>query len=388
MIRMARACWLSIRTTRCASGSAKARRITRSTALRRSAILHPTDGGSTLARIESGSQIELQYSDALQNLMLTLNAQGHAVASFIYGPFGEVVKATGTDDHRRQFNGKEHDAVSGLRYYGFRYYDPLTLRWNSADPLYRFVPDLGQSAPQRMNLYAFSMNNPVRYYDPDGRVARSDSGSGSGDPTTEGSPQGGPYCDTGPWSQRLCEGDSPDASDEDSPAGGSSADEDVLEMEPMVFERNEPTLEMEPEVICTQRCQIMKDNLQSSLDALKSVKEAYDMLRDQPSEELRKGKPPSTKDTIVGTLTIGGAAVGALGASAEGGLVGCLVVCPGAVLTMYGGFDRAASNKPYETGDERGERYQAMRDDAQYQSRRTAEQMHDFKCNWTRLGMP
>ena len=139
--------------------------------------LHLSGGGPTLARVESDSsddRIELQYADALQNLMFSLDEAGNIVANFLYGAFGEVVYAEGADDHRRQFNGKEHDAVSGLRYYGYRYYDPLTLRWSSADPLYEVVPDLGLDEPQRLNLYAFSMNNPVRFFDPDGREADED----------------------------------------------------------------------------------------------------------------------------------------------------------------------------------------------------------------------
>jgi hypothetical protein len=39
----------------------------------------------------------------------------------------------------------------------FRYYDPVSLRWTGADPLYRFVPDIGLSEPQRLNLYSFSL---------------------------------------------------------------------------------------------------------------------------------------------------------------------------------------------------------------------------------------
>jgi RHS repeat-associated protein len=131
--------------------------------------IHLSGGGPTLARVEDGSTIELQYADALQNLMFSLDAAGNVVASFLYGAFGEVVHSEGDADHRRQFNGKENDVVSGLRYYGFRYYDPVTLRWNSADPLYRFAPDVTLVQPQRINLYAFSLNNGLRYFDPDGR---------------------------------------------------------------------------------------------------------------------------------------------------------------------------------------------------------------------------
>ncbi|WP_447971726.1 RHS repeat-associated core domain-containing protein [Nitrospira sp. M1] len=134
--------------------------------------LHLSAGGPTLARVENDTEIELQYADALQNLMFSLDKDSNATASFLYGPFGEVLSETGSEAHRRQFNGKENDVTTGLRYYGFRYYDPLVMRWNSADPLYLAVPELGQNQPQRMNLYAFSLNNPVRYYDPNGRKAK------------------------------------------------------------------------------------------------------------------------------------------------------------------------------------------------------------------------
>jgi RHS repeat-associated protein len=111
----------------------------------------------------------LDNADALQNLMLALDESGSPTASFLYGAFGEVVHEEGGAEHRRQFNGKEHDALTGLRYYGVRYYDALTLRWNSADPKYRFAPEVAWREPQRMNLYAFSLNSPLKYYDPDGR---------------------------------------------------------------------------------------------------------------------------------------------------------------------------------------------------------------------------
>jgi RHS repeat-associated protein len=164
--------------------------------------LHLSDGGSALARVENRTKIELQYADALQNLTLALDRDGDVVASFLYGPFGEVVKAQGDPNHRRQFNGKENDPLTSLRYYGFRYYDPLALRWNTADPLYQVVPDLGMDEPQRMNLYTFSMNNPLRYYDPDGRQGKDESedeSQASADSTAAGcvmveGGEGGPEC--------------------------------------------------------------------------------------------------------------------------------------------------------------------------------------------------
>ena len=130
---------------------------------------HHVAAGEALARIEDGTTLELQYADGLHNLMLTASTTGAVTGAFVYGAFGELVGAIGAEDHRRQFNGKEADRVSGLRFYGYRHYDPALLRWTSADPLFRFVPDAAWAEPQRANLYAFSLNNPLTMYDPDGR---------------------------------------------------------------------------------------------------------------------------------------------------------------------------------------------------------------------------
>jgi RHS repeat-associated protein len=65
--------------------------------------------------------------------------------------------------------GKEHDQLSDLYYYGKRYFDPLSLTWTQADPLFRFAPEAAWDQPRRANLYGFSLNNPLRYQDPDGR---------------------------------------------------------------------------------------------------------------------------------------------------------------------------------------------------------------------------
>lgn len=129
---------------------------------------HVTADGQPVARIENGAAVELQYTDALSNLVLAIDQNGAVTAAFLYGVFGELASATGATTHRRQWNGKEADALTGLRHYGFRSYDPLLLRWISADPKYRFAPDFAHVQPQRANLYAFSLNNPLRYVDPDG----------------------------------------------------------------------------------------------------------------------------------------------------------------------------------------------------------------------------
>nr|MBA3406204.1 RHS repeat-associated core domain-containing protein [Gemmatimonadaceae bacterium] len=122
------------------------------------------------ARIENRTHVEHVFADHYGHTMAVFNRQGAMLAGFVYGPFGEILRQAGTEvpEVLRRFNGKEHDERSGLIYYGYRYFDPLSLTWTQADPLYRLVPDLAWAEPRRMSAYAFSMNNALTYVDPDG----------------------------------------------------------------------------------------------------------------------------------------------------------------------------------------------------------------------------
>lgn len=132
-------------------------------------------GGLAVARIDNEKgQEKLEYSfhNGLGHLMGALNDNANVSSAFVYGPFGEIIDELGeTATHLRRFNGKDADPLSRLNYYGYRYYDPLSLQWTQPDPLFRRVPDLAGANPRDMNLYTFSLNNPVRYVDPDGLEA-------------------------------------------------------------------------------------------------------------------------------------------------------------------------------------------------------------------------
>jgi len=66
-----------------------------------------------------------------------LDTAGAVVAHYEYDAFGNVTVATGTkkDDFTHRFSTKPIDAETGLYYYGYRYYDPVTGRWPSRDPI-------------------------------------------------------------------------------------------------------------------------------------------------------------------------------------------------------------------------------------------------------------
>ena len=67
-----------------------------------------------------------------------------------------------------KFSGKEREGYSDLDYFGARYYDHKSYRFNSVDPVINKLEALYN--PQAWNLYAYCNNNPITYYDPDGRL--------------------------------------------------------------------------------------------------------------------------------------------------------------------------------------------------------------------------
>jgi RHS repeat-associated protein len=64
-----------------------------------------------------------------------------------------------------QSTGKERDSESGLDYFGARYFGSALGRFTSPDPL---MASAHASDPQSWNRYAYAMNNPLRFVDPDG----------------------------------------------------------------------------------------------------------------------------------------------------------------------------------------------------------------------------
>jgi RHS repeat-associated protein len=63
--------------------------------------------------------------------------QWHEYSAYEYGPFGEVIRATGSTAKANpfRFSTKYQDDESDLFYYGHRYCNAITGRWLSKDPL-------------------------------------------------------------------------------------------------------------------------------------------------------------------------------------------------------------------------------------------------------------
>ena len=70
-------------------------------------------------------------------ILLWSDADNAATAQYEYGPFGELLRATGpmAKTNPFQFSTKYHDDESDLLYYGYRYYVAGTGRWINRDPI-------------------------------------------------------------------------------------------------------------------------------------------------------------------------------------------------------------------------------------------------------------
>ena len=92
-----------------------------------------------------------------------VNEAGSIVASYVYGPFGEVNIFSGpmVDQFSFRFMTKRYDDFVGLYDFGGRWYSPILRRWINRDPL-------GEDGG--VNLYVFCGNDPVNKYDPNGCI--------------------------------------------------------------------------------------------------------------------------------------------------------------------------------------------------------------------------
>ncbi|MDR1348093.1 MAG: hypothetical protein LBJ63_06680, partial [Prevotellaceae bacterium] len=102
------------------------------------------------------------HSDHLGSASLITNLDGEVVQHVEYVPFGEVFIEERNNKWNTLylFNAKELDEETGLYYYGARYYDSRTSVFLGVDPMWEKYPGISS--------YAYCLNNPVIFIDPDG----------------------------------------------------------------------------------------------------------------------------------------------------------------------------------------------------------------------------
>jgi len=121
-------------------------------------------------------------SDTLGTPRINTDANGQVTARHDYMPFGEEIIGLGnrqstngyqTDNIRQKFTQKERDTETGLDYFGARYYGSNLGRFTSVDPV-NLTPERLLD-PQRINLYVYTRDNPLKYTDPTGKDVKLDS---------------------------------------------------------------------------------------------------------------------------------------------------------------------------------------------------------------------
>ncbi|MBK1830821.1 RHS repeat-associated core domain-containing protein [Verrucomicrobiaceae bacterium R5-34] len=115
-------------------------------------------GVGGLLSVNDGTSSYYPTYDGNGNVSEYLDSTGTVQAHYEYDAFGNTVVGTGTkvNDYDHRFSTKPHDAETGLYYYGYRYYDPVTGRWPSRDP----IEERGG-----VNLYGFVENNGITRVD-------------------------------------------------------------------------------------------------------------------------------------------------------------------------------------------------------------------------------
>ena len=117
-----------------------------------------------------GGVYHYYLTDHIGNNRLVVDESGAVVQKNHYYPFGmPFADGLSPEAQPYKYNGKELDQMHGLNQYDYsaRYYDPAIAQFTTMDPLCeKYYP---------INPYAYCLNNPVRYIDPDGRSTHTDS---------------------------------------------------------------------------------------------------------------------------------------------------------------------------------------------------------------------
>ena len=119
-------------------------------------------------QISATPQVSYLTSDHLGSPRINTDANGAVISRHDYQPFGEEIArpSYGNDEVRKQFTAYERDNESGLDFAGARYFNKNLGRFNSVDPI--MMKRDRQLDPQRINLYAYVRNNPLKYKDSNG----------------------------------------------------------------------------------------------------------------------------------------------------------------------------------------------------------------------------
>jgi RHS repeat-associated protein len=121
-----------------------------------------THGGSTVAMRQGRGALTWLAGDHQATTQFAINSDTKAVTQRRQLPFGGTRQGQLSIAGDRGFVGGTTDKSTGLTHLGAREYDPALGRFISVDPI------MNPAAPQLLNAYTYSNNNPVTFSDPTG----------------------------------------------------------------------------------------------------------------------------------------------------------------------------------------------------------------------------
>jgi RHS repeat-associated protein len=114
------------------------------------------------------------HTDPAGTPLAMTGSSGTVVWRADYKPFGEEQSVTQSPENVMKFVGKEKDKETGLHYFGARYMKDEIGRFITTDPVGPVDPRTSKTNYslltnlQKLNRYAYSLNNPYKYLDING----------------------------------------------------------------------------------------------------------------------------------------------------------------------------------------------------------------------------
>ncbi|MGH9511887.1 MAG: RHS repeat-associated core domain-containing protein, partial [Terriglobales bacterium] len=159
----------------------------------------PLPGGATAEYLSWGLS-HYRHADWLGSTRLESSTTHAILQDTAYAPFGEPYSELSGGNGEISFTGQNKD-TDWLNYdFMYREQDPRAGRWISPDPAGLGAVD--PTNPQTWNRYAYVMNNPLLYIDPDGTTGCEDDGSDCGEDGSNGDGSGFTF-QTDVWASQM-----------------------------------------------------------------------------------------------------------------------------------------------------------------------------------------
>jgi RHS repeat-associated protein len=125
-----------------------------------SQVVHQATGLGPLQIAAHGTEV-WPHADLVGSTRLLTGPQSSVEERFDYQPFGQLI-GPNPSGHRWLFCGRRIDLSTATYDHGARQYDPVSGRYLQSDPAW-----------PETHPYAYARNNPLRFHDPTGLMARS-----------------------------------------------------------------------------------------------------------------------------------------------------------------------------------------------------------------------